>query len=216
MINPIMGITLSSMSDALFTRTQQRVLGLLYGSPDRSFYGNEIVRLAHSGIGAVQRELGRLESAGLVTTSRIGNQKHYQANRAAPIFGELRRIVTRTFGVADPIREALAPLHAKICVAFIYGSVARGDDTAGSDIDLMLIGDHLSYADVFDALERARNLVQRPINPTILGIDEWNRKLADEGGYIQRVMKQPRILLIGSDDDFPQPGKPGEVAPSQA
>ena len=118
----------ASLSDALFAKTQRRVLGLLFGNPDRSFFANEIVRLAESGIGAVHRELATLEAAGLVTATRIGNQKHYQANRASPIFAELRGIVVKTFGVADVLREALSPLAVKIRAAFIYGSVAKGSD----------------------------------------------------------------------------------------
>ena len=137
------------LADALFAKTQRRVLGLLFGNPDRSFFANEIVRHAESGIGAVRRELAALEAAGLVTAKRIGNQKHYQANRAAPIFEELRGIVVKTFGVADVLREALAPLAAKIRAAFIYGSIAKGSDTATSDIDLMVISDEVAYADLF-------------------------------------------------------------------
>ena len=112
----------SSLSGALFAKTRRRLLGLLYGNPGRSYFANEIVRLADSGTGAVHRELATLEAAGLVTVSRVGNQKHYRANRASPIFEELRGIVVKTFGVADVLREVLAPLAAKIRAAFIYGS----------------------------------------------------------------------------------------------
>ena len=131
----------SSLADALFTNTQQRVLGLLFGQPDRSYYATEIISLAGSGSGAVQRELARLEQSGLVTMRRIGTQKHYQANPASPLYSELCSIAMKTVGLAEPLREALAPLAEKIIAAFVYGSIAKRADTSTSDIDLMIVSD---------------------------------------------------------------------------
>ncbi len=202
-----MGTKKTGLGEALFTKTQRRVLGLLFGSPDRSFYANEIVRFAGAGIGTVQRELERLESAQLVTVSRIGNQKHYQANRDAPIFDELRGIVLKTFGVADHVKSALAPLAKRIQAAFIYGSVAKGTDTANSDIDLMIVSDNISYPEVIKALTKAESEVRRAINPSVYSPISWRRKLAEDGGFVRRVVEQPRIFLIGSDDDLPEPRK---------
>jgi predicted nucleotidyltransferase len=205
-----MGTKKTSLGEALFTKTQRRVLGLLFGNPDRSYYANEIVRFAGSGIGAVQRELERLETAQLVTVSKIGNQKHYQANREAPIFEELRGIVLKTFGVADHLRSALAPLSKRIQAAFIYGSVAKGTDTASSDIDVMIVSDDLSFPEVIQALTKAEQEVRRSVNPSVYAPNDWRRKLAENGGFVKRVMEQPRIFLIGSDDDLPKPRKPGK------
>jgi predicted nucleotidyltransferase len=210
-IIPKMGtIEKSGLAGALFTKTQRRVLGLLFGNPDRSYYSNEIVRFAGAGIGAVQRELERLAVAHLVTVTKLGNQKHYQANRKAPIFEELRGIALKTFGVADYLREALAPLAKRISAAFIFGSIAKRTDTASSDIDVMIVSDDLSFPDVIDALTEAEGAVGRSINPSVYGRDEWRRKLKDKTGFLQRVMKQPRIYLIGSDDDLPETRKPGK------
>jgi predicted nucleotidyltransferase len=200
----------TSLADALFTKTQRRVLGLLFGNADRSYYANEIVRFAGAGIGTVQRELERLAAAQLVNVSKIGNQKHYQANRQAPIFAELRSIALKTFGVADYLRDALAPLAKRMHAAFIYGSVAKGTDTASSDIDVMIVSDDLSFPDVLQALTKAEVAIGRSINPSVLGRDEWRRKLAEAGGFLQRVMEQPRIYLIGSDDDLPKSRKSGK------
>jgi predicted nucleotidyltransferase len=205
-----MGTKKTSLGEALFTKTQRRVLGLLFGNPDRSYYANEIVRFAGAGIGAVQRELERLESAQLVTTSKIGNQKHYQANREAPIFEELLGIVLKTFGVADHLRAALAPLAKRVYAAFIYGSVAKGADTASSDIDVMIVSDELTYPDVIKALTKAEQEVQRKISPSLYGVKDWRRKIAEDGGFIKRVMEQPRIFLIGSDDDLPKSRESGK------
>lgn len=200
-----MGTKTGNLGEALFTKTQRRVLGLLFGNPDRSYYANEIVRFAGAGIGTVQRELGRLESAELVTVSKIGNQKHYQANRQAPIFEELRGIVLKTFGVADHLRAALAPHSKRIKAAFIYGSVAAGSDTASSDIDVLIVSDDLSFPAAIKALSKAEQQAGRAINPSVYSSSEWRRKFSDEGGFVKRVMGRPRIFLIGSDDDLPKP-----------
>lgn len=205
-----MGIKKTSLGDALFTKTQRRVLGLLFGSPDRSYYANEIVRFAGAGIGTVQRELERLAAAQLVTVSRRGNQKHYQANREAPIFEELRGIALKTFGLADHLRAALAPLAKRIRAAFVYGSVAKGTDTASSDVDVMIVSNELSFPDTIKALTKAEHEVGRSVNPSVYGEDEWRRKLAEEGGFLKRVMEQPRIYLVGTDDDLPKPRKSGK------
>ncbi|MBA2491287.1 MAG: nucleotidyltransferase domain-containing protein [Gammaproteobacteria bacterium] len=197
-----MGIKRKGLSDALFTATQRRVLGLLFGNPDRSYYVNEILRFADMGIGAVQRELESLEAAGLLNVTKIGNQKHYQANRQSPIFEELRAIVIKAFGVADVLRVALASLAGHVQAAFIYGSVAKGTDTASSDIDVMVVGHDISCPDVIGALEESEKALGRAINPTLYNRQELQRKLAAGNAFLNRVFKQPRIFLIGSDDDI--------------
>lgn len=197
-----MGIKVKSIGDALFTRTQRQVLSLLFGNPNRSYYSNEIVRLAGTGIGTVHRELQRLESVGLITSKRIGNQKHYQANQEAPIFEELRSIVVKTFGVADRVREALEPLRRQIVAAFIYGSVASNTDSVGSDIDLMLVSDELTYQEVIEVLMSVEQELARPVNPVLLGQDEWCRKMGEQGGFMNRVWDKPKIFLLGSVNDI--------------
>jgi len=198
-------VLLSGIGDVLFSKTQQAVLRLLYGQPGRTFYAKELIGLAKMGSGSVQRELERLTAAGLIMVRSIGNQRHYQANPRAPIFDELRGIVFKTFGVADHLRAALAPLAGRIQAAFIYGSVARGTDAARSDIDVMILAEDISFPEVLTALSLAEQDVGRPVNPAVYGIAEWRRKLEDKGGFLQRVMKLPRIFLIGTDDDLPQP-----------
>lgn len=199
---PNMGMKITSIGDALFTKSQRRVLSLLFGNPERSFYANEIMRFADAGIGTVQRELQRLESAGLVTTKKIGNQKHYQANHSAPIFEELRGIVIKTFGVADRLREALEPLKEKVVSAFIYGSVAKRTDTAFSDVDLMVIADSLDYPQLIEALAKAEEELQRPINPSLYTRTQWQQKKTGDSGFVRRVIDQPKVLLLGSENDI--------------
>jgi len=194
--------TTVNLSDALFSTTQQRVLGLLFGQPDRSFYATEMIGLAGVGSGGVQRELARLAQSGLVTVRPVGNQRHYQANPEAPIYAELCGIVRKTFGMADPLRLALTPLAAQIKCAFVFGSVAKRQDTATSDIDLMVISDSLGYADTFAALEAASAQLGRTVNPTIYSTKELAKRIKQGEAFVTRVLAQPKLWLIGGDDDL--------------
>lgn len=201
---------MSSIGDALFTKTQQRVLGLLYGRPDKTFYLNELVRLAGMGKGAVNRELEKFRCAGLVTVTRIGNQSHFQANPDCPIYAELLGIVRKTFGIADEIKRALVALDAKIDLAFIYGSIAKSLDTAASDIDLMIVGTDLVYSDVVEALLPVEELLKRTINPSLYEKAEFIAKLKRGNSFLTRVMEQPKILIKDGEygvEKFGQLGK---------
>lgn len=178
------------------------MLGLLFGQPGRRFQSAELIRLAEGGTGAVHRVLTALAGSGLVTVTRVGNQKHYQANQRSPIFAELQQLVLKTVGMADPLRQSLAPLAEHIDAAFVYGSVARGTDTAGSDIDLMVIGDRVSYPDVFRALQPAEKTLARPVNPNVMTRAEWRAKREQPGSFAARIASEPRLFVIGSDDDL--------------
>lgn len=188
------------LSDALFTGTRQRVLGLLFGNPARSYYARELIRLAGGGTGAVQRELGRLTQSGLVTVRSIGNQKHYQANQASPVFAELCALASKTFALADPLREALMPLAPRIEAAFVYGSVARRADTATSDVDLMVIAEKLSYGELLEALEPLAETIGRRVNPTAMSRREWAKRVSTRSAFVSRLMTQPKIWLVGNED----------------
>jgi predicted nucleotidyltransferase len=188
------------LADALFSATQQRVLGFLFGQPDRSFYATELIGLVGAGSGAVQRELARLEQSGLVTISRLGTQKHYQANPRSPIFEELRGITQKTVGLAEPLREALAPLAPRIVAAFVFGSVAKRSDTAASDIDVLVISDSVDYADAFEALQSAESRLARRINPTVYAPADWRKKRREGNAFVVKVSAQPKLFLIGTEE----------------
>jgi len=190
------------IANALFSKVRQRVLGVLFGNPGRSFYANEVIALAGSGTGAVQRELIRLETTGLLTVTRVGKQKHYQANAAAPVFEELRGLVLKTSGLADVLRAGLAPLAGRITAAFVYGSVAKGEDTAKSDIDLMVVSERLTYADLFAALEEVSRRLGRKVNPTVYTLQELARRRKQGNAFVARVLAQPKIWLIGGEGDL--------------
>jgi predicted nucleotidyltransferase len=192
-----------SLADALFTKTQQRVLGVLFGQPERSFYASELIRDAGTGSGAAQRELAKLEGSGLISARRIGHQKHYQANAASPLYSELRNIVLKTVGLAEPLRDALKPSSKAIRVAFVYGSVARATDQSASDIDLMIISDSLTYGEVFGALERVTRTLGRKVNPTVYTAGEFSKRARSENAFVTRVLEQPKLWVIGSEHDLP-------------
>lgn len=192
----------TSVADALFTRGQQRVLGALFGNPARSFYANEIIALTGAGTGAVQRELAKLESAGLITLTRVGKQTHYQANAASPVFDELRSLVLKTSGLGDVLRAALAPLFKEILVAFVFGSIAKNRAIATSDVDLLIVSDSLTYADLFDAVTKAEGRLGRNVNPTIYSRTELRRRIREKNSFVMRVLAQPKIWVIGGESDI--------------
>lgn len=206
---PILGVTAArkprrkSLADALFTTTQQRVLAVIFGQPERSVYASELIRNTGTGSGAAQRELAKLEASGLIVARRIGHQKHYQANSASPLYSELRSIVLKTVGLAEPLRDALKPLTPAIRAAFVYGSVAKATDQSGSDIDLLIISDSLTYGDVFAALERAASAVGRKVNPTVYTAAEFSKRVRAENAFVTRVLEQPKVWIIGSEHDLP-------------
>jgi predicted nucleotidyltransferase len=193
----------TNLGDALFSTTQQRVLGLLFGQPERSFYASELIGLVGAGSGAVQRELARLEGSGLVTVRRLGTQKHFQANPDSPLFQELSSIVRKTVGLAEPIRQALSPFESRIVAAFVFGSVAKRKDTAASDIDLMVVSDQLTYADAFAAMEPVSTKLGRTINPTVYSRREFARRRKEGNAFLTRVLAQPKLWIMGKDDDLP-------------
>ncbi len=202
LIIPFLGLTDNIMqtlplSDVLFTATQQKVLALLYGKPDQSFYANEIARWAQVGKGSLMRELDRLYRSGVLTMNRQGNQTHYQANAECPIYAELLGIVRKTFGIGEALRTALAPLAGQLVWAFVYGSIAKGTDHAGSDIDLMLIGENLAYGDMVERLLPVEENLSRSINPTIYTPADWLAKKAAGNNFVMRVSEQDKINLIG-------------------
>jgi len=190
----------TSVADALFTATQQRMLALLFGQPERSFFTKELIELAGGGSGAVQRELGRLQQSGLVVQTLVGNRKHYQANLQAPIFAELRGIATKILGPADALRQALVPIAEEIQLALLYGSVARRSDTAYSDFDLLLVSDTLTLEQVYAALAPAEQQLGRRASPTLYTSAEFGKRLAQRNPFLTRLLAGNTIALIGDKD----------------
>ncbi len=186
---------------SLFGHTRSALLALLYGHAEESFYLRQLIRTVGAGHGALQRELKHLTDMGLIVRRVQGNQVLYRANAQSPIFREIKSLITKTVGIHDAIRSALAALEAEIQVAFVYGSVARQKERANSDVDLMVLGS-ASFSEVVSALGPAQRVLGREINPTVFPISEFRSKLAGGNHFLRSVMKDKKLFVLGSEHEL--------------
>jgi predicted nucleotidyltransferase len=187
---------------ALFPSASRRaVLGLLYGTADRAYYLREIVDATGLAMGQIQRELERLSQAGIIRRTEQGRHVYFQADDGCPIFDELRGLVTKTVGAAAILKRALSPMRHKIVIAMIYGSVARGEENAQSDLDLLIIG-HVTFAEVVSAVHMAESELRREINPTVYPVDEFRSKVNDGNHFLTRVIQQKNVFLQGDENEL--------------
>ena len=187
--------------EVLFGAYRRRILALLLLRADESFYVREIGRLTCVPAGSLHRELRLLCGAGLLKRSTAGNQVRYQVDRACPIEGELAGIFRKTAGLADVLREALAPLARRITTAFVFGSVASGKETASSDIDVLVVGS-VKFAQVVETLSRAGGQLRRAVNPVVMSREAFAAKRTARDRFISRVMREPKIMLLGDSGEF--------------
>ncbi len=193
------------LSSLLFGGYRGRVLGLLLLHPDQHYHVREIARLTATSAGTLHKELDKLAQAGLLVREKIGNQLRYGANRHCPVFEELASILRKTSGLADVVREALLPLDAQLDCALIFGSVARGEEHAGSDVDILLIGD-LSFGDAVRTLHPIQDQLQREINPVVMTRDAWRAKLSAGDGFACDIISKEKLFLKGDADVLGQSG----------
>jgi predicted nucleotidyltransferase len=187
--------------EALFPGTRRKVLSLFFMHPDKQFYFREVLKLTGTKQGTIQRELKSLTKTGILELETRGNQTYYSVNKSHPIYAELRRIVLKTFGLVDVLRDALSPLRRKIEVAVIYGSIASGEETAKSDIDLLVIG-KISFDSLSVAISKAEKELRREINPTLYPTKEFKEKIKRKNHFLRSVLKSKMIFLIGNEDDL--------------
>lgn len=187
--------------EVLFPSTRRKVLSLFFMPPDKQFYFREVLKLTGTKQGAIQRELKSLNKTGILELETKGNQTYYSVNKSHPIYPELSRIVIKTFGLVDILKDAIAPFSGKIVVASIYGSVASGEETAKSDIDLLVIG-RISFDDLSGAISKAEKELRREINPTLYPAKEFKQKIKQKNRFLRLVLKSEMIFLIGSENDL--------------
>ena len=187
-----------SISAALFSESQARVYSWLFGQPERDYHLSELRRLTGLGSASLQRELNRLADAGLVLSDRVGNQRRFCANAESPVYPELVSLTRKTLGAEPLLREALQPLVPKLKAAWIYGSYAKGTDTARSDIDVMLVGDKLTLGRVVEVLVPLEADLGRVINPTLYTSAEFEKRRAEAGSFVNRVLAQTILPLTGN------------------
>jgi predicted nucleotidyltransferase len=195
-----------SIATALFSDSQSRVFRWVFGQPDRSYHLSELRRLTGLGSASLQRELNRLAGAGLVRTERVGNLRRFQANPQSPVYAELVGLTCKTLGLEPVLREALLPLIPDLKAAWVYGSVAKQTDTAQSDIDVMLIGEDLLLGRVLELLVPLEAQLGRKINPTCYTPADFERRRAEPDSFVNRVLAQPILPLIG---DANEPARAG-------
>ncbi len=184
----------------LFGKVRRAILSLLFSHTDEAFY-RQIVRTTGFGLGPVQRELKQLTESGIIQRTVRGRQVYFQANLDSPIFPELKSLIAKTAGIGDTLRAALAPIAGQLKVAFIYGSIARGEEGPRSDIDLLIIGD-VAFADVVVNLQAAQKLLGREIFPTVYPPDEFKAKMRAKHHFLTSVFKGPKIYLIGDENEL--------------
>jgi uncharacterized protein len=185
----------------LFGKTRSGILALIFSNSHRSFHYREIIRAMKTGPGTIQRELAHLSDMGLVVRRKVGNQVHYQANEASSVFSELKALVTKTSGVAEILKEALNPLSDRISFAFIYGSFAKGTETANSDVDLIMIGE-VGFSEAILVFGEAQDKLGREINPSVYPVREFVSKLSAGNHFLITILNEPKIFLIGNQNDF--------------
>ena len=192
--------TKAALSDLLFPNQYRRkVLGLLLMRPEQQIHLRELARVIGAAPGTLKKELDALCEAGLLRAERVGNQVRFCANTAHPVFPELQALIRKTIGLVDALRLSLAPLAGRIDAAFVFGSMASGTESAGSDIDLMVVGD-AGFAEIVDATYAAQATLGREINPKVMSASEWQAKKAERNAFLQDVLNEARIMLIGDAD----------------
>lgn len=206
--------TPSSASDLLFPlQYRGKALALLLLQPQRWLHVREIARLTGTVAGTMNKELDRLQKAGLLEKHRVGNQLQFCANVQHPVFPELSALLRKTIGLADVLTLALTPVVARIAVAFVFGSVARASDTAASDVDVIIIG-NVGFSEAVNLLYEAQTTLHREINPKIFSVEEWQAKLAAQSSFVLEVVAKPKLFLIGAQRDLDQLAEPGQNRPA--
>jgi predicted nucleotidyltransferase len=195
----------STLGDLIFGQTRGRILTLLYGHPDETFFVRQISRQVGTSVGTVQRELETLAQFGLINRSVSGRQVYYQANRDHPAFAEIHSLIAKTVGVFQLLGSALAPLEKRVSLAFVYGSMARRDESAGSDVDLMVVGD-ATLDEVLTQLAPVERMIGREINPTVYSTDEFKSRLQEGNHFLRSVLRGEKVLLIGEEDELGKMG----------
>lgn len=201
------------LASLLFGAYRRRVLGLLLLHPEEAFHVREIARQTDTNAGTLHKELARLAQAGLLNRERVGNQLRYGANRQCPIFEELASILRKTSGLADVLLDAITPLSKRIEVALIFGSVARGEERAGSDVDVLLVGE-IGFAEAVKALHATQEKIGREINPVVMSPEEFRRKISEGDGFLRDVLAKDKLFLMGDEGELGKLG--GDQTTGQA
>jgi predicted nucleotidyltransferase len=189
------------LSSLLFSDYRRRVLGLLLLHPDTTYHVRELARLTGTSAGTLHKELTKLTKGGVLQRQEVGNQVRYSADRNCPIFEELASILRKTSGLVDVLAVALSSIEKNISLAFVFGSVARGEQQSNSDVDVMLVGS-LGFADVVRVLHPVQATLQREINPVVYSLDEFRRRAASDDSFVREVLSLPKLFVVGNENEL--------------
>lgn len=182
------------------SKIRQDVLGLFYTNQSKKYYLRELERILGYSAGSIRRELLKFQKDNLFKTEKVGNLLYYSLNTKHPLFKELKSIITKSIGIEKVLKEALKSLKG-IKIAFIYGSFAEGKERASSDIDLMIIGNPDTSL-LNEKLCELEKKLTREINPTVYSLAEYKSRRKARSGFILNLLKNPKILLIGEENDL--------------
>jgi predicted nucleotidyltransferase len=183
---------------ALFSPPQSKVLEWLFGQPERWYHIQELIRLTSLASASLQREIKRLHGAGLVVEERLGNLRRVKANPESPIYVDLTNLVRKTLGAVPAINQALQPISERLQLALIFGSVAKGTEHVGSDIDLLLVSADVQLSEVLALLLPFEDKLGRRIEVKLYTPAEFNARRGEEGSVVQRILAGRVELLYGS------------------
>lgn len=189
------------LSSLLFGEYRRRVLGLLLLNPDATYHVRELARLTGTSAGTLHKELTKLTQGGVLRRQEVGNQVRYSANRDCPIFDELASILRKTSGLVDVLASALGSVETNIVLAFVFGSVARGEQQSNSDVDVMLVGS-LGFADAVQALHPVQATLQREVNPVVYSVDEFRQRAAGNDSFVREVLAKPKLFVVGNENEL--------------
>lgn len=191
------------LSSLLFGEYRKRVLGLLLLNPNASYHVRELARLTDTAPGTLHKELTKLTAAGILQSKKVGNQVHYSANLSCPIYAELAGILRKTSGMVDVLAESLSSAQNKINAAFVFGSIARGEEQSNSDVDVMIIGS-LGFGDAVQLMHPTQLILQREINPVVYSVEEFERRIKNNDSFINEVLAKPKLFIIGTENELRQ------------
>jgi len=189
------------LSSLLFSDYRRRVLGLLLLHPDTTYHVRELARLTGTSAGTLHKELTKLTNGGVLRRQEVGNQVRYSADRDCPVFEELASILRKTSGLVDVLVDALSGIEKNIALAFVFGSVARGEQQSNSDVDVMLVGS-LGFADAVRALHPVQATLQREINPVVYSLEEFRRRAASDDSFVREVLAEPKLFVVGNENEL--------------
>ena len=189
------------LASLIFSDYRRRVLGLLLLHPDTTYHVRELARLTGTSAGTLHKELSKLTKGGVLRRQEVGNQVRYGANRDCPVFEELASILRKTTGLVDVLADALSSVEKQIDLAFVFGSLARGDQDSSSDVDMMVVGE-LGFANVVQLLHPIQQTLQREINPVVYSLEEFRRRVGNGDSFIREVLSKPKLFVVGNENEL--------------